>query len=41
MIATLQVGGSDQWGNIISGVDLIRRKTGNHAYALSWPLLSQ
>jgi tyrosyl-tRNA synthetase len=35
----LQVGGSDQWGNIISGVELIRRKTGNKAYALSWPLL--
>ncbi len=35
----LQVGGSDQWGNIVSGVELIRRKTGNKAYALSWPLL--
>jgi len=35
----LQVGGSDQWGNIISGVDLIRKKTGKTAYALSWPLL--
>ncbi len=35
----LQVGGSDQWGNIISGVELIRRKTGNKAFALSWPLL--
>lgn len=36
----LQVGGSDQWGNIISGVDLIRRKTGAKTYALSWPLLT-
>ena len=35
----LQVGGSDQWGNIISGVDLIRKKTGAKAFALSWPLL--
>ena len=35
----LQVGGSDQWGNIISGVDLIRRKTGDDAFAFSWPLL--
>lgn len=35
----LQVGGSDQWGNIISGVDLIRRKTGDEAFAFSWPLL--
>lgn len=35
----VQVGGSDQWGNIISGVDFIRRKTGNTVYALTWPLL--
>jgi tyrosyl-tRNA synthetase len=35
----LQVGASDQWGNMVSGVDLIRRKTGNLAYALSFPLL--
>lgn len=35
----LQVGGSDQWGNILSGVELIRRKTGDTAYAFSWPLL--
>lgn len=35
----LQVGGSDQWGNIISGVDFIRRKTGNTVYAFTWPLL--
>jgi tyrosyl-tRNA synthetase len=35
----VQVGASDQWGNMVSGVDLIRRKTGNAAYAFSWPLL--
>ncbi len=35
----LQVGGSDQWDNILPGVDLIRRKTGDTAYAFSWPLL--
>ena len=35
----LQVGGSDQWGNIVSGVDFIRRKTGDTVYALTWPLL--
>ena len=35
----VQVGGSDQWGNIISGVDLIRRKTGDTTYAYTWPLL--
>ncbi|MDP3646153.1 MAG: tyrosine--tRNA ligase [bacterium] len=35
----LQIGGSDQWGNIVSGVDFIRRKTGDTVYALTWPLL--
>lgn len=35
----LQVGGSDQWGNILSGVELIRRTVGTSAYAFSWPLL--
>lgn len=35
----LQVGGSDQWGNIVSGVDFIRRKTGDIVYAFTWPLL--
>jgi len=35
----LQIGASDQWGNMVSGVDLIRRKTGKPAYALSFPLL--
>lgn len=35
----LQVGGSDQWGNILSGVDLIRRARGSAVHALCWPLL--
>jgi tyrosyl-tRNA synthetase len=35
----LQVGGADQWGNLLSGVDLIRRARGAHVHALSWPLL--
>ncbi|HEX5367681.1 MAG TPA: tyrosine--tRNA ligase [Acidimicrobiales bacterium] len=35
----LQVGGSDQWGNMVSGVDLVRRVTGDAVHALSWPLL--
>lgn len=35
----VQVGGSDQWGNIVSGVDFIRRKTGDTVYAFTWPLL--
>ncbi len=36
---TLQIGGQDQWSNIISGVDLIRRKKEQEAYGLSIPLL--
>jgi tyrosyl-tRNA synthetase len=35
----LQVGGSDQWGNLLAGVDLIRRADGKHVHALTWPLL--
>jgi tyrosyl-tRNA synthetase len=35
----VQVGGSDQWTNILSGVEFIRRKTGKTVYALTWPLL--
>jgi tyrosyl-tRNA synthetase len=37
----LQGGGSDQWGNITLGVDLIRRRTGGRAHGLVWPLLTQ
>jgi len=37
----LQVGGSDQWGNIVLGVDLIRRRLGQSAHALTWPLLTK
>jgi tyrosyl-tRNA synthetase len=36
----LQIGGSDQWGNILSGVDLIRRRDGATVHALCWPLLT-
>ncbi len=36
----LQLGGSDQWGNIVSGVDLIRRVRGAEAYGLTTPLLT-
>lgn len=35
----LQVGGSDQWGNIVAGVDLIRRKEAQTVYALTVPLV--
>jgi tyrosyl-tRNA synthetase len=36
---TLQIGGSDQWGNITAGVELIRRVDGGHVHALTTPLL--
>lgn len=39
MGADLQIGGSDQWGNLISGVDYIRRVTGDEVYALTMPLI--
>lgn len=35
----VQVGGSDQWGNMVSGVELIRKKNSKQAYVFSWPLL--
>ena len=38
---TLQLGGSDQWGNLVSGVDLIRRVTGNTVHALATPLITK
>ncbi len=37
---TLQMGGDDQWGNILAGVDLIRRVEGGTAQALTFPLLT-
>jgi tyrosyl-tRNA synthetase len=37
----LQVGGSDQWGNLVSGVDLIRRVTGDSVHALATPLITK
>ena len=36
---TVQVGGSDQWGNMTAGTDLIRRMDGEHAHVLTFPLL--
>jgi tyrosyl-tRNA synthetase len=36
----LQIGGSDQWGNIVNGVDLIRRKLQKEAYGLTSPLIT-
>jgi len=37
----LQMGGSDQWGNIVTGTELIRRKLGGEAYALTCPLITK
>lgn len=37
----LQMGGSDQWGNITTGTELIRRTTGGEAYALTCPLITK
>ncbi len=37
----LQTGGSDQWGNITAGVELVRRVEGEHVHALSTPLLTK
>ncbi|MFT5563982.1 MAG: tyrosyl-tRNA synthetase [Myxococcota bacterium] len=36
---TLQLGGSDQWGNIVAGVDLARKIYGGKTFALTWPLV--
>ncbi|MEX2380727.1 MAG: tyrosine--tRNA ligase, partial [Vicingaceae bacterium] len=37
----LQMGGSDQWGNIVTGTEFIRRKSDNEAYALTCPLITK
>jgi tyrosyl-tRNA synthetase len=37
----LQMGGSDQWGNIVTGTELIRRKTGGEAWAMTCPLITK
>ena len=37
---TLQIGGSDQWGNIVNGTDLIKRKEKKQAYGLTTPLIT-
>lgn len=36
----LQVGGSDQWGNIVAGVDLVHKADGGDAFGLTWPLIT-
>ncbi len=39
--AILQMGGSDQWGNLTTGIELIRRKTGKHVFACTTPLITK
>jgi len=39
--AKLQMGGSDQWGNIVTGTELIRRKDGGEAFAFTCPLITK
>jgi tyrosyl-tRNA synthetase len=39
--AKLQMGGSDQWGNIVTGTELIRRKAGGEAFAFTCPLITR
>jgi len=41
MKCKLQMGGSDQWGNITTGTELIRRKSGGEAFALTCPLITK
>lgn len=38
---TIQMGGSDQWGNITAGIDLIRRMGGAQTYAITYPLITK
>ena len=38
---TVQLGGSDQWGNIVTGTELIRRKAGGEAFAVTTPLIKK
>jgi tyrosyl-tRNA synthetase len=38
---SLQIGGSDQWGNITAGIDLIRKKSGRYAFGMTLPLITK
>ena len=38
---TIQIGGSDQWGNITAGIDLIRKAQGRSAFAITYPLITR
>jgi len=36
----LQMGGQDQWGNLVTGIELIRKKTEDETYVFTWPLIT-
>lgn len=36
----LQMGGQDQWGNLVTGIELIRKKTEDETYCFTWPLIT-
>lgn len=41
MWCNLQIGWSDQWGNIVSGIDLVKKRTGNTVYGITCPLVTK
>lgn len=36
----LQIGGQDQWGNLVTGTEIIRKKYEGESYAMTWPLIT-
>jgi tyrosyl-tRNA synthetase len=40
MGVNLQMGGQDQWGNLVTGIELIRKKTEDETYCFTWPLIT-
>lgn len=40
MWVNLQMGGQDQWGNLVTGIELIRKKTEDETYCFTWPLIT-
>jgi len=35
----VEIGGQDQWGNLVTGIELVRKKTEKEVYAFTWPLM--
>jgi len=38
---SLEIGGADQWGNIVAGIEVVRKLTSKHVHGLTWPLLTK